>query len=314
MTSKWPVKLLLSSPRGFCAGVKRAIDALNRVIDAHPGETIYCYHQIVHNIHVVKEFEEKGVKFVNSLEEVPEGSIIVFSSHGVSPEIRLQAANSQLRTIDATCPFVTKTHLEVKKYAGEGDKIVYIGQPNHEEAVGTTGEAPESTTIVQTEEEIRNLPFSPATPTALITQTTLSFDETSHLKDLLRVKFPNLIEPLISDICQATQNRQGGVKELVKLGVELIIILGSANSSNSNKLKKVAEKAGAKAVLVDDITELDITLLGDAETVGLTAGASVPEHKISEAIAWFKSQEVKEAKEVMAADESRVNLTPVKIV
>lgn len=306
-------RLLLSSPHGFCAGVKRADEALRMAITVYPTETIYCYHQIVHNVYVVKEFESKGVKFVNSLEEVPRGSIVVFSSHGVSPEIRLQAANRQLQTIDATCPFVTKTHLEVKKYAAEGDKIIYIGQPNHDEAVGTTGEAPESTTIVQTEGEIEKLPYPPTTPTALITQTTLSYDETDNLRQALRKKFPNLIEPAVSDICMATQNRQGGVKELVKEGAEVVIVLGSANSSNSNKLKKVAEKAGAKAVLADDITELDTALLSDAKTVGLTAGASVPEHKISEAIAWFKSHGTAEVEEVMVADESRVNLAPVKI-
>lgn len=307
----FPHQLLLSSPRGFCAGVKRAIDALNKALEVYPGETIYCYHQIVHNTHVVASFEQKGVKFVDTIDEVPNGSILVFSSHGVSPEIREKAVKKNLETIDATCPYVLKTHLEVKKYASEGAKIIYIGQPHHDEAVGTTGEAPESTTIVQTEEEISHLLFSPNTPIALITQTTLSFDETNHLKEILQSKFPNIIEPLKSDICMATQNRQNGVKELVKKGAKVVIVLGSANSSNSNKLKKVAEKEGAQAFLVDDITEIDPTIFNDIETVGLTAGASLPEYKIVEAIDWFKSHGVEAIEEVVVVNESQVSLPAV---
>lgn len=309
-----PEKLLLASPRGFCAGVKRALTALNETVQTYPDQAIYCYHQIVHNWHVVKDFEAKGVKFVSSLEEVPAGSILVFSSHGVSPALRLQAMNQKLRTIDATCPFVTKTHLEVKKYASDGDKIVYIGQPNHDEALGTTGEAPEATTIVQTEEEINQLDFSPLTTVALVTQTTLSFDETDYLKETLRAKFPRLIEPAHIDICMATQNRQLGVKEMVKQGAQVVVVLGSANSSNSNKLRKVAEKEGAKAVLVDEITQVDPGLLADCQVVGLTAGASLPEAKVAEAIAWFKNQGTQEVEEVVVADESQVNLPPVKIL
>lgn len=312
-TNNWPSKLLLASPRGFCGGVKRAIDALNKLVETHPGETIYCYHQIVHNTHVVSQFESKGVKFVNSLEEVPEGSILVFSSHGVSPQIRQYAINHKLSTIDATCPFVTKTHLEVKKYASEGDKIIYIGQPNHDEAVGTTGEAPESTVIVQTPEEVETLKFPPQQKVALVTQTTLSFDETEGLREALRAKFPTLIEPPHSDICMATQNRQNGVKELVKKGAEVVIVLGSANSSNSNKLKKVAEKMGTQAVLIDEIEELDQSLLEGKKCVGLTAGASLPEPKIKEALEWFNSHGTKIVEELIVADESSISLPPVKI-
>lgn len=310
----FPNKLLLASPRGFCAGVKRAIQALNDAVQAYPNQPVYCYHQIVHNTHVVKEFEKKGVKFVNSLEEVPEGSVLVFSSHGVPPSLRLLTTNRKLITIDATCPFVTKTHLEVKKYAAEGCKIIYIGQKGHDEAVGTTGEAPEQVSIIQTSEEIESLSFPPTTPTALITQTTLSFDETEKLKQVLRQKFPNLIEPPKSDICLATQNRQNGVKEMVKKGAEVVIVLGSPNSSNSNKLKKVAEKAGAKAVLLDEIPKIDSTILQGIQVVGLTAGASLPEEKITEAVKWFQSQGAKEVEEVIVADENQVNLLPVKIL
>ncbi|MDO8498617.1 MAG: 4-hydroxy-3-methylbut-2-enyl diphosphate reductase [bacterium] len=313
LKSNFPKKLLLASPRGFCAGVKRAIDTLNQLVKTHPGQTIYCYHQIVHNTHVVAEFEEKGVKFVNSIDEVPKGSIIVFSSHGVSPLVRLKAEDRRLTTIDATCPYVIKTHLEVKKYASEGDKIIYIGKPQHDEAVGTTGEALESTVIVQTPEEVESLEISPTEKVALVTQTTLSYDETEDLRKAMRKKFPQLIEPLKSDICMATQNRQNGVKELVKKEAELVIVLGSANSSNSNKLKKVAENMGAKAVLIDDISELDLNLLEGISCVGLTAGASLPEQLITEAITWFKEHGTKTVEEVVTAKKSFVSSPPVKI-
>ncbi|MCL5784027.1 MAG: 4-hydroxy-3-methylbut-2-enyl diphosphate reductase, partial [Patescibacteria group bacterium] len=308
-----PKKLLLASPRGFCAGVKRAIDALNQALTTFPGQNIYCYHQIVHNIYVVKEFEAKGVKFVSNLNEVPMGSIVIFSSHGVSPIIRQQALDRQLKTIDATCPFVTKTHLEVKKYAQEGAKIVYIGQKGHDEAVGTTGEAPEATTVIQSVEEIAALLFSAEEKIALVTQTTLSLDETENLRQALKKKFPRLIEPANSDICLATQNRQNGVKELVAKGAQIIVILGSANSSNSNKLKKVAEKMGAQAVLIDDILDLNLNLLQNIDCIGLTAGASLPEYKITEALAFFRNHGVEVIKEMVVADENQVSLPRVNI-
>lgn len=301
-------KLLLASPRGFCAGVTRAISALNEVIKTYPDQTIYCYHQIVHNKYVISEFKEKGVKFVSSIEEVPDNSILVFSSHGVSPLLKKQAEQKKLKTIDATCPFVIKTHLEIKKYASLGDKTIYIGQPGHDEAVGATGEAPESTTIIQTEKEIESLPISQSDKVALVTQTTLSVDETEHLKYSLRKRFPNLIEPPVSDICMATQNRQNGVKELVKKGAQLIIVLGSTNSSNSNKLKKVAEKEGAKAYLIDDISEIDPKIISKINCVGLTAGASLPEYKITEALEWFKTRGIKDIEEVAVADENQTKL------
>lgn len=303
-----PIKLLLASPRGFCTGVKKAIEILNNLIKKKPNQTIYCYHQIVHNTHVVKDFEERGVKFVDNLNEVPNGSILVFSSHGVSPKIRQQTINHKLKTIDATCPYVLKTHAEIKKYAKEGTKIIYIGQPNHDETIGTTGEAPNSTTIIQTEKEIENLSFSPTTLIALITQTTLSFDETKSFRELLKLKYPQIIEPAKSDICQATQNRQNGVKKIVKMGARIVIVLGSQNSSNSNRLKTVAEKAGAKAYLLDEILEIDPKVLENIDCVGLTAGASLPEYKITEAIEWFKSYGIKKVQEVTVADKSELKV------
>ncbi len=306
-------KLLLASPRGFCAGVRRAIEALNSALKTYPCQTIYCYHQIVHNTLVVKDFEKRGVKFVNNIEGVPDSSILVFSSHGVSPSIRQQTIRKKLKTIDATCPFVNKTHLEVKKYATEGRKIIYIGHKSHDEAVGTTGEAPEASFIIESAADIPDIPYSTDSQVALITQTTLSVDETEMLKQQLRQKFPNLIEPPKIDICMATQNRQNGVKDLVKQGAQLVVALGSPNSSNSNKLKGVAEKAGAKAVLLEEIADLDLASLKNINCIGLTAGASLPEEKISEAVKWFKSQGIQEVAEVSVADESRINLPPVQL-
>lgn len=309
----FPQKLLLASPRGFCAGVSRAVEALNQAVSKYPNRTIYCYHQIVHNSHVVQSFTEKGVKFVDNLEEVPDGSILVFSSHGVSPAVRQYAINHKLSTIDATCPYVAKTHQEVKKCAGDGYKIIYLGKANHDEAIGTTGEAPESTIIIQTIDDAKNLSLPNFSKVALVTQTTLSFDETEKIKQTLKGKFANLLEPPKSDICQATQDRQNGVKEIIKQGAEMVIVLGSPNSSNSNKLKEVAENLGKEAVLLDDISQLNPKSLGDLRVVGLTAGASLPEEKITEAIKWFKNQGTKDVKEVKVADESRVNLMPVQL-
>lgn len=306
-------KLLLASPRGFCTGVKRAIEAVNNTLAKHPDETIYCYHQIVHNTHVVKDFEKKDVKFINDLSEVPDGSVLIFSSHGVSPKIKKQAADKYLKIIDATCPYVSKTHLEVKNYAYSGYQIIYIGQPKHDEAVGTCGEAENHTTIVQSMDDIKTLDFPKDHPVALVTQTTLSFDESRNLISALRKKFPSLIEPAKSDICMATQNRQNGVKELVKKGSEIVIILGSPNSSNSNRLKQVAEKTGVRAILADDISEIDSKIFIKPKIVGLTAGASLPENKITEAIEWFKSQGFTDVKEVVAADESQTSLPSVQV-
>lgn len=310
--TNFPKKLLLACPRGFCAGVERAIEALNQVVTTYPNRTVYCYHQIVHNTHVVKNFEEKGVKFVNSLEEVPLESVVVFSSHGVPPYIVQQAKEKKLHFFDATCPFVSKTHFEVKKYASEGYQIIYIGQINHDEAVGTTGEAPDQTMIIQTVKEAEKVTVSNPEKVALVTQTTLSFNETEKIKQVLRNRFPNLLEPLKSDICMATQNRQNGVKELVKKGAKVVIVLGSPNSSNSNKLKKVAESAGAKGYLLDEIYELDPSLLLGVGCVGLTGGASLPEYKITEAVEWFKNHGVLDIEELIVADEKKASLAPIK--
>lgn len=305
-------KLLLASPRGFCAGVKRAIEAVENTLAKHPGETIYCYHEIVHNTHVVKDFEKRGVKFTDDLGQIPNGSVLIFSSHGVSPQIKNQAQKMHLKTVDATCPFVAKTHLEVKNYAKLGFQVIYIGQPKHDEAVGTCGEAEGCTTIVQSLEDITSLNIPKNQRVALVTQTTLSFDESKNLISALKKKFPDLQTPPTSDICMATQNRQNGVKELVNGGAKIVIVLGSLNSSNSNRLRQVAEKMGAKAILADDISEINAGMFTGPVIVGLTAGASLPENKITEAIIWFKSQGFS-VEDVVVSDESKISLASVPL-
>ncbi|MDD2822500.1 MAG: 4-hydroxy-3-methylbut-2-enyl diphosphate reductase [Candidatus Daviesbacteria bacterium] len=308
--SRFPKKLLLANPRGFCAGVKRAIDTLDDLVKKYPNQTIYCYHQIVHNKTVVNDFQKKGVVFVENLDEVPESSILVFSSHGVSPAIRLKAKDRQLKAVDATCPFVLKTHMEVKQYAANNYKIIYIGQTNHDETIGTTGEAPNQTYTITKQEDIDLLNFPKDSDIALVTQTTLSFDETESLVKSIEKKFPKIIKPKLSDICSATQSRQNGVKEIVKKGAQVVIVMGSKNSSNSNKLKTVAEKMGAKAYLVDDISEINLANLENINYVGLTAGASLPEYKVTEAIEWFKKQGTQDIEEITGDQERLITFQP----
>lgn len=310
----WPSRLLLATPRGFCVGVRRAVETLYQATRKFPDKTIYCYHQIVHNKFVVKEFTEKGVVFVDSLEKVPPESIIVFSAHGVSPQVIQQARDKKLTIIDATCPFVLKTHMEVKKYSLLGYTIIYLGQVNHDEATGTVGEAPQSTVVIEKTEEAQNLNFPASTKFALVTQTTLSLDDTQIMRKILQAKFPHLAEPPKADICEATQNRQNGVKELIKNGAQAIIVLGSANSSNSNKLKKVAEKAGVKAYLIDEISQINPNDLAATCCVGLTAGASLPENILLAAVDYFKTHGTNDIKEITAAKENQLKLAPVRIV
>ncbi|MFH0937532.1 MAG: 4-hydroxy-3-methylbut-2-enyl diphosphate reductase [Candidatus Daviesbacteria bacterium] len=305
----FPQKLLLASPRGFCAGVKRALDVLNEVIKKYPTQKIYCYHEIVHNTHVVKDFENRGVIFVNSLDEVPKGSVLVFSAHGVSPQMTKEALDKDLKFIDATCPYVLKTHQEVKKYASEGFRIIYLGRTGHDEAVGTTGEAPDKTILIESLEQAQNLEI-PKGKVALVTQTTLSFDETENIRQTLKKKFPEILEPPKSDICMATQNRQNGVKEMVKNGAEIIVVLGSPNSSNSKNLRKTAQDLGAEAYLIDDVSEIAESMFLKKKCVGLTAGASLPENKMQEALEWFKKAGSFQIQEVVVADESQITFTP----
>ena len=279
-------KVLLASPRGFCAGVVRAIDIVNLALETY-GSPLYVRKEIVHNRYVVNELRVKGVIFVEELDEVPHGGRVVFSAHGVSPDVRRLAESRQLKVIDSTCPLVTKVHYEAVKYAKEGFTIFLIGHQDHDEVIGTTGEAPAAIKLIETKEDIENLEVLDPARVAYLTQTTLSMDDTRGIIKKLREKFPLASGPSSEDICYATQNRQSAVLELAKTA-RLILVVGSANSSNSQRLVEVAESAGAKAYLIDDIKDIDPSWLEGTDVVGLTAGASAPETLVERVIGYLK--------------------------
>jgi 4-hydroxy-3-methylbut-2-en-1-yl diphosphate reductase len=282
-------KVILAKPRGFCAGVEMAIETVERALKKH-GAPLYVFHEIVHNQHVVESFKQKGVVFVNSLAEVPAQSNVIFSAHGVSPEIWRQAKEKQLRwAIDATCPLVDKVHREVRKYVAQDYWIILVGHRDHDEIVGTSGEAPQRTLIVENVREARTvMPLNPD-KLVVLTQTTLSVDDTKEIIDVLKHRFPKMITPAKEDICYATQNRQDAVKQLAKT-VDLVLVIGSKNSENSNQLVKVARSLGKPAYLVDDHRNINIKWLDGVSTIGITSGASVPEKLIQQAIEFFQYQ------------------------
>jgi 4-hydroxy-3-methylbut-2-enyl diphosphate reductase len=271
----FPMRILLANPRGFCAGVNMAIEALDETI-RRCGSNIYVYHEIVHNKYVVDQFTRQGVKFVNNLDEVPEGSILLYSAHGVAPQIREFAKQRRLRTIDATCPLVTKVHIEAIRYAQENFKIVLIGHEGHDEVLGTMGEAPENIILVETPEDVDQLELPPGTKLAYLTQTTLSVEEAGRVIKRLRERFPDIDSPPKEDICYATTNRQEAVSALTPQA-DVIIVLGSQNSSNSRRLAEIAAAYQKPAYLVDGAHELKAEWFTNAETVLVTAGASAPE-------------------------------------
>jgi 4-hydroxy-3-methylbut-2-enyl diphosphate reductase len=268
-------KVLLASARGFCAGVVRAIDIVNLALERY-GLPLYVRREIVHNKYVVSELKQKGIVFVDELDEVPAGSRVIFSAHGVSPEVRAAATQRRLKVIDATCPLVTKVHMEAIKYAREGYTIVLIGHEDHDEVIGTLGEAPEAIRVLCSAEEVESLEVPEPDKVAYLTQTTLSLDDTKHIIERLRHRFPNIHGPSSEDICYATQNRQAAVLELAKR-TEIILVVGSANSSNSCRLVEVAQSQGVPAYLIDDIESIRPEWLVGIRIVGLTAGASAPE-------------------------------------
>ena len=267
--------VLLANPRGFCAGVVRAIDVVDLAL-AQFGTPLYVRREIVHNKHVVNELRRKGVVFVEGLDEVPEGSRVIFSAHGVSPAVREEARTRGLQVIDATCPLVTKVHQEAVRYARSGHTIILIGHADHDEVVGTFGEAPDVIQIIRSSEGVKDVSVPDPTRVAYLTQTTLSLDETRHIVDCLRQRFPMIKGPTADDICYATQNRQHAVAQLAEKS-ELVLVVGSANSSNSRRLVEVALSRGTEARLIDDVDDIDPAWLEDVSTVGLTAGASAPE-------------------------------------
>jgi 4-hydroxy-3-methylbut-2-enyl diphosphate reductase len=270
-------KVVMASPRGFCAGVVRAIDIVNLALEAY-GQPIYVRREIVHNKFVVNELHQKGIIFVNELDEVPSRGRVIFSAHGVSPKVAAAAKSRNLRIIDATCPLVTKVHREAVKYARLGYTIILIGHSEHDEVIGTLGEAPNSITVLDPEDDIEKLQVPNPSKVAYLTQTTLSLNDTRHTVDKLRQKFPLIEAPGSEDICYATQNRQSAVLELAqRQGAELILVVGSANSSNSCRLVEVASSAGVPAHLIDDIEDIKLPWLKGVSIIGLTAGASAPE-------------------------------------
>jgi 4-hydroxy-3-methylbut-2-enyl diphosphate reductase len=279
------MKIILANPRGFCAGVNMAIECLDKAISMF-GPDIYVYHEIVHNKYVVERFTHQGVKFVNEISEVPPGSILLYSAHGVSPEIREQSRRRDLRTIDATCPLVTKVHLEAVKYARDGYHIVLIGHEGHDEVIGTMGEAPASITLVETPEDVARLVFADGEKIAYLTQTTLSVDEAARVIDSLRQRYPQIESPPKEDICYATTNRQDAVKQLAKES-DVVLVLGSQNSSNSRRLKEIGASFGKHAHLLDGATELRHEWFEGASTVLVTAGASAPEIVVQDCIDWL---------------------------
>jgi len=275
-------KVILAEPHGFCAGVRRAIEIVERALEIH-GAPVYVRKQIVHNDHVVRELEARGATFVDSETEVPEGAVCVFSAHGVSPQVRDNAARQNLAVIDATCPLVAKVHQEARRFGRDERTLILIGHADHEEIEGTYGEAPDRTVIVENTDEAARLDLPPGTPVAYLTQTTLSVDETAETVSVLSKRFPGLVGPGSEDICYATSNRQNAVKSIAKRS-ELVLIVGSPRSSNSVRMVEVARAAGAAAELLPDATELRPEWLTDVRTVGVSAGASTPEVLVEQVI------------------------------
>ncbi len=274
----WPVseKLELVSPRGYCAGVDRAIETVERVLE-ELGPPVYVRGEIVHNTHVVATLAAKGAVFVDSESQVPEGQTIILSAHGVSPEVHRVCRERRLRVIDATCPLVSKVHAEVRRYAARGATVLLVGHLDHDEVIGTMGEAPESVIVVEDVADAEKVQVRDPSNVALTTQTTLSIDDTTAIVEVLRRRFPELWSPKSSDICYATQNRQDAVREVVQDGADLVLVVGSRNSSNSNRMVEVAQASGCEAYLLDNDEELDMSWLTGKQRIALTAGASAPE-------------------------------------
>lgn len=280
------MKILLASPRGFCAGVNMAIESLDLVLREF-GAPVYVYHEIVHNKFVVESFKEKGAIFVDHLEAVPEQSVLLFSAHGVSPEVRRVAKERKLNAIDATCPLVTKVHLEALKYAREGYTIFLIGHEGHDEVIGTMGEAPEAMVLVESEVDVAGLDVPADAKVAYLTQTTLSVDDANRIIKSLRERFSNLVNPPKEDICYATQNRQEAVR-ILAAQADICLVLGSQNSSNSLRLRDLAADTGIPAYLIDGVSDIDTDWLRDDQIVLITAGASAPEVVVNECLQWLQ--------------------------
>jgi 4-hydroxy-3-methylbut-2-enyl diphosphate reductase len=304
-------RLLLASPRGYCAGVERAVETVERALELH-GPPVYVRRQIVHNAHVVRGLERRGAVFVDSEEAAPAGSLLVLSAHGVEPAVHERAARRRLRTIDAVCPLVTRVHASVRRYAAGGYTILLVGHPEHEEIVGTRGEAPEQTIVVETVEDAKGVEVPDSAKVAYATQTTLSVDETAEIVGVLRRRFPDIVGPDEGDICYATTNRQQAVKELAA-HVDVVLVIGSRNSSNSNRLVETARAAGVTAHLIEDETAIDERWFATARSAGLTAGASAPEHLVRRVCDWFRARGVEVVGEDGPSTEDVVFRLPTQV-
>jgi 4-hydroxy-3-methylbut-2-enyl diphosphate reductase len=280
------MKVILANPRGFCAGVNMAIECVDQVLKTK-GPPVYVYHEIVHNRHVVEDFKSRGVTFVDDISEVPENGLVVYSAHGISPEVRRASKNRKLVEVDATCPLVTKVHMEVLRYARDGYTIIFIGHHNHDEAVGTVGEAPESIIVVESPEEVATLQVPDENKLAFVTQTTLSVSDAQRIIAALKERFPNIRYPAKDDICYATTNRQSAVTQLSP-EADLVLVIGSKNSSNSKRLVERAIEQGVPGYLIDDQSEIDPTWFDGKESVLVTAGASAPERLVMDLLERLK--------------------------
>jgi 4-hydroxy-3-methylbut-2-enyl diphosphate reductase len=306
-----PRRVLLAAPRGYCAGVDRAVQAVEEALELH-GPPVYVRKEIVHNKHVVRQLADRGAIFVDQETEVPEGELVVFSAHGVAPMVHDNARRRRLRTIDATCPLVTKVHVEARKFAEQGYTIVLIGHEGHEEVEGTTGEAPDSIVLVQTADDVDSLEVPDPERVAYITQTTLSVDETLEIIARLRRKFPKVVGPKSDDICYATTNRQIAVKQLAR-ECDLVLVIGSTNSSNSNRLVEVARELGTSSYLIDNSRQVREEWLDGVKTVGITSGASAPEELVEQLVEFFRSRGTREVSELRTVDEDVRFMLPKEI-
>ena len=304
-------RVLLASPRGYCAGVERAVETVELALE-HYGAPVYVRKQIVHNIHVVRDLEARGAIFVDEETEVPEGATVVYSAHGVAPSVFENSARLGHNVIDAVCPLVTKVHVQARRYAEEGYTVVLIGHEGHEEVVGTMGEAPEATVLVQTVDEAEALDLPAATKLAYVTQTTLSVDETGAIITTLRRRFPEIRAPRKEDICYATSNRQWAVKEMLS-EIDVLLVIGSRNSSNSNRLVETARAAGTNAYLIDDESEIDEAWLDRAATVGIASGSSAPEKLVTCVCDWFRARGVTDIEPYRLVEEDVTFRLPVEL-
>jgi 4-hydroxy-3-methylbut-2-en-1-yl diphosphate reductase len=306
-----PTRLILARPRGYCAGVERAVDTVERMLEQH-GPPIYVRKQIVHNAHVVRTLEQRGAVFVDELDEVPPGANVIFSAHGVSPAVREQARERDLQVVDATCPLVAKVHAEARRFAAGGFDIVLVGHEGHEEVEGTFGEAPDRIQLIAEADEVAGLQVRDPQKVAFLSQTTLAVDETNDVVDAIRERFPDAVGPNSSDICYATQNRQDAVRALAA-DCDLILVVGSGNSSNSRRLVEVAERAGCRSLLVEDAADLPPGALLGAQRIGVTAGASAPESLVDELIRALRGLGELNVSERSVATETTVFKLPPEV-